>query len=81
LVFSTGVAFVHLLFSIRLPVPVRDRRSAAIQLIAFFDVMVSILSLSFYGYTLIILQVIIVTFAVKLILLLDANEHLIPQKI
>jgi len=77
LLFLASIALVRLLLPF--DIPVWDRRSFAIPLIGFFYVMVSILSLSFYDYTLIILQVIIVKFAVKLIQLLDPNGQLIPD--
>jgi hypothetical protein len=77
-VFAAGLAFVRIVSGTYMLVGVRNKRSVAIHLIVFFDVMVSILSLSFYGYTLIILQVIIFSFALKLTLLIAANQHLIP---
>jgi hypothetical protein len=73
-----GAAVFDLVFPTRLEVC--DRRSFAIALIVVFDVMVSILTSSFYHHTLFLLKVFVFKYTVKLLIIFVANKHLIPDQ-
>jgi hypothetical protein len=72
-----GAAVFDLVFPTRLEVC--DRRSLAITLIVVFDVMVSILTSSFYDHALFLLKIFVFKYTVKLMIIFAANEHLIPD--
>jgi hypothetical protein len=73
-----GAAVFDLVFPTRLEVC--DRRSLAITLIVVFDVMVSILTSSFYDHASFLLKVFVVIYTVKLLIIFAANKHLIPDQ-
>jgi hypothetical protein len=77
LLLFAGAAVFDLVFPTRLEVC--DRRSFAVTLIVFFDLMVSMLTSSFYDHASFLLKVFIVIYTVKLLIIFAANEHLIPD--